>query len=132
MTHTLDGFRVFGVEDGWEILVGKTSRDNDRLSTKIGRPADFWFHVAGMPGSHVIARHPDRPARLPREVKRLAAGLGAYYGKGRKGGRLAVHWTTCDRVRKPRGAAPGKVRIERFDTVHVAPVDPDTLEGGSR
>jgi predicted ribosome quality control (RQC) complex YloA/Tae2 family protein len=127
MTDDLDGIRVFDAADGWEILVGKTSRGNDRLSTRISKPADFWFHVAGMPGSHVIARHPQRPERLPREVKRLAAGLAAYFGKGRKGGRVAVHMTTCDRVSKPRGAAPGKVQIERFETLHVSPVDPVTL-----
>jgi len=131
VTEHLEGIRVFEVEDGWQILVGKTSRDNDRLSLRISKPADFWFHVAGMPGSHVVARHPDRPERLPREVKRIAAGLAAHYGKGRKGGRVAIHWTTCSRVTKRKGAAPGKVQIDRFDTLHVSPIDPDTLQGGS-
>jgi len=69
------GIRHYHLEDDWEILVGRSAQDNDQLSTKIGRPADFWFHVAGMPGSHVVARHPLRPEQCPRDIKRVAGGL---------------------------------------------------------
>jgi len=130
IAEELDGIRCFDAGEDWQILVGKTARDNDRLSINIARPADFWFHVAGMPGSHVIARHPDRPAQIPRHVKRLAAGLAAFYGKGRKGGRVAVHWTTAGSVSKKRGAKPGSVALGRYDTLHVAPIDPETEFGG--
>ena len=125
-----DGVRVYNLDDGWEILVGKTARDNDRLSIRTAIPADFWFHVAGMPGSHVVARHPDRPVQIPREVKRLAGGLAAFFGKGRKGGRVAIHWTTCANVSKRRGAPAGQVQLKRYDTLMTEPIDPDVYFGG--
>jgi predicted ribosome quality control (RQC) complex YloA/Tae2 family protein len=128
MSSADDGFRVFEM-DGWEILTGKTARDNDHLSLKVGKPQDFWFHVAGMPGSHVVARHPDRPERLPREVKRVAAGLAAFYSKAREGGRVSVHWTTCKHVSKRRGAPPGQVQLQKFEKIMAEPVDPDRFFG---
>jgi len=128
--NAFEGFRVYAMSDDWEILVGKTARDNDRLSIKIGKPADFWFHVAGMPGSHVVARHPERPERCPRDVKKVAGGLAAFFGKGRKGGKVAIHWTTCGNVCKRRGAPAGQVNLKKFDTLMAEPIDPSTHFGG--
>lgn len=132
MSYQQDSYRVFPMADGWEILVGKTARDNDRLSLKEGHANDFWFHVAGMPGSHVIARHPDRPAQIPREVKRVAAGLAAFYSKARQAGKTAIHWTTCNHVSKRRGAPAGQVQLRKFDTMNVQPLDPDPYFGGKQ
>ena len=126
-----DGIRSYPMSDGWEILVGRTARDNDRLTLKVGKPADFWFHVAGMPGSHVIARHPDRPEQLPREVKRLAGALAVFFGKGKHGGKTAVHWTTCKHISKRRGAPPGQVQLKKFETLMVEPIDPSAYFGGT-
>ena len=33
--------------DGWQILVGKSARDNDRLTFDVADRHDLWFHVAG-------------------------------------------------------------------------------------
>ncbi len=125
-----EGIRTYAMPEGWEVLVGKTARDNDRLSIKIGRPADFWFHVAGMPGSHVVARHGQSPDRCPREVKRVGAGLAAFFSKARQGGKVAVHFTTCKNVSKRRGAPPGQVQLRKFDKIMVDPIDPATYFGG--
>ncbi len=108
--------------DGLIVLVGKTALDNDVLSIKLGSPRDFWFHVAGDSGSHVVVRNPENLARLPRETLQFAAGLAAGYSKARHGGRVAVHWTTCDEVSKPRGLPPGKVQLGRYETVQAAPI----------
>ena len=126
-----EGFREFQLEDGWEVLVGKTARDNDRLSLKVGKPNDFWFHVAGMPGSHVVARHPTTPTSMPREVKRVAAGLAAFYSKARQGGKVTVHWTSCKHVSKRPGAPAGQVLLKKFEKITVEPIDPSSHFGGS-
>lgn len=107
--------------DGLVVLVGRTARDNDVLSLKLSSPRDFWFHVAGESGSHVVVRNPDNLARLPRETQRFAASLAAGYSKARKGGRVAVHVARCSDVSKPRGLPPGKVHLRRYDTVQVTP-----------
>ena len=69
--------RRFLSPDGMIVLVGKTASDNDVLSLQIGEPQDFWMHVAGDSGSHVVIRNPERLDRLPRETLRFAASLAA-------------------------------------------------------
>ncbi|PIE89565.1 MAG: hypothetical protein CR997_10750 [Acidobacteria bacterium] len=120
-------YHIFRVGD-WEVVVGKTALANDQLSIKTGKPKDFWFHIAGMPGSHVIARHPEHPDSCPREIRRVAAGLAAYFSKARKGGTCTVHWTTCSQVKKRPGAPAGQVVLKKFDVMKVKPLDPQALE----
>lgn len=108
-------------EDGWTILVGKSASDNDVVTFKLARPRDFWFHVAGESGSHVVVRNPDNLERLPRQTQRLAAALAAGHSKARRGGRVAVHMARCADIDKPRGYAPGKVALGRFKSVQASP-----------
>ena len=104
------------------VLVGRTARDNDVLSIKLAAPRDFWFHVAGESGSHVVVRNPDKLDVLPRETKRFAASLAAGYSKARRGGKVAVHMARAGDVSKARGLAPGKVHLRRYQTVHAGPL----------
>src|SRR5215470_15792490 len=118
-TRSLDAAAVarqFISPDGLLVLVGRTAADNDRLTFDVGEPADFWLHVSGHSGSHVVVRNPDRLERLPRETLRFAAALAARYSKARAAGRVAVHVTQCRDVRKPRGAPPGLVNLLRYTT----------------
>jgi predicted ribosome quality control (RQC) complex YloA/Tae2 family protein len=114
--------RRFVSPDGFVVLVGRTAEDNDVLSLKLASPRDFWLHVSGESGSHVVIRNPDGVDRPPRDTVRFAAGLAAGYSKARHGGQVAVHLATCADVSKPRGLPPGKVQLRRFSTVRVAPL----------
>jgi predicted ribosome quality control (RQC) complex YloA/Tae2 family protein len=97
---------------GWEVMAGLTDADNDRLSLREARPNDFWFHVRGQPGSHVVLRVPgDDPGR---DTLRLAAAVAAYHSKARNAGEAS-------NVSKPRGAAPGSVSIRRESVFKVRP-----------
>lgn len=107
--------------DGLVVLVGRTASDNDLLTLKLASPRDFWFHVAGQPGSHVVVRNPDNLSRLPRETQSYAASLAAGYSKAKAGGRVTVHVARCSDVSKPRGYAPGKVVLRRYDKVQASP-----------
>jgi predicted ribosome quality control (RQC) complex YloA/Tae2 family protein len=113
--------RRFVSPDGWVVLVGRTAEDNDILTFKLGAPQDFWLHVSGESGSHVIVRNPDRLDRLPRDALHFAAALAARHSKARRGGRVSVHVTTCADVSKPRGLPAGKVTLRRFRTVRAKP-----------
>jgi len=116
--------RRFVSPDGLTVLVGKTAADNDVLSLRLARPQDFWLHVAGESGSHVVVRNPDGLERLPRETKKFAAGLAVGYSKARAGGRTAVHLCRAGDVSKRRGQPPGQVEIRDFETVHAGPLRP--------
>jgi predicted ribosome quality control (RQC) complex YloA/Tae2 family protein len=75
--------RRFTSPDGMEILVGRTARDNDELTFRVASQRDFWLHVAGTSGSHVIVRNPEGLPSLPRETVRYAATLAARHSKAR-------------------------------------------------
>jgi len=113
--------RRFVSADGLVVLVGRTASDNDVLTVKLGAPQDFWMHVAGESGSHVVVRNPEGLDRLPRDTLRFAAALAAGYSKARNAKRATVHVARCEDVHKPRGAPAGQVQLRRFTTVHVAP-----------
>jgi predicted ribosome quality control (RQC) complex YloA/Tae2 family protein len=109
---------------GWKVLAGKTDEDNDLLSIRLAHPEDWWFHVRGMPGSHVLLRH--RPDEEPdRETLKLAAAIAAYHSKAREGGIVSVSCTRAKYVTKPRGAKPGTVTIRRESLLKVRPWIPE-------
>ena len=125
--HDKDGYtppepRVFRYElsGGWEVLAGKTDEDNDLLSLKTAKPNDWWFHVRGMPGSHVVLRARDGEAPDAR-VKKQAAAIAAYHSKARNGGVVPVSCTQACNVTKPRGAKPGTVHIKKETVYKVRP-----------
>jgi len=105
---------------GWIVLAGKTETDNDRLSLKVAKPEDWWFHVHGMPGSHVILRAQD-DAEPDRETLKQAAAIAAYHSKARHGGVVPVSCTRARYVSKPRGAPPGTVSIRKETVLKVRP-----------
>jgi predicted ribosome quality control (RQC) complex YloA/Tae2 family protein len=113
--------RRFVSPDGLVVLVGRSASDNDVLSLKLASPRDFWLHVAGESGSHVVVRNPENLPRLPRETARFAAGLAAGHSKARGGGRVAVHLARCADVGKARGAPAGQVTLSRYTTIRAAP-----------
>jgi predicted ribosome quality control (RQC) complex YloA/Tae2 family protein len=115
------GYRSFEVE-GFEVLVGKGDAENDRLTFAIAGPRDFWLHVAGPAGSHVVVRNPEGRDELPGSVLERAAELAAWHSKARGAkGKVEVHVCRVGDVRKPRGFAPGQVLLRRWEAVRVYP-----------
>ncbi len=117
-----DVARRFDSPDGMEILVGRSASDNDVLTFKIAAQKDFWMHVAGESGSHVVVRNPDGLDALPRETLRYAAALAAGYSKAKNAGKVAVHVARVKDVRKPKGLPSGKVTLSRYKSVKVEPL----------
>ena len=113
----------YRLADGWVVWAGRTSRDNDKLSLRIARNDDWWFHVKGSPGSHVVLFVRDG-IEPPKSVVQAAAAIAAYHSKQRNGGRVAVNATRARNVSKPRGAKPGLVTIRREVTIMVRPEIP--------
>lgn len=104
----------------WTVLVGRTDRDNDYLSLKVAKANDYWFHVRGMPGSHVVLQVPagEEPDR---ETLKRAAAIAAYHSKAREGGVVPVSCTQARFVTKPHRAKSGTVQIRRETVLKVRP-----------
>lgn len=113
---------------GWKdriILVGKTAADNDALTREHARPQDLWLHARGCAGAHVVvplARNEVCPAELLLD----AAHLAAHFSAARSEPTVDISYTGKRYVRKPRGAAPGQVTLER-EKVLALQVEPARL-----
>jgi predicted ribosome quality control (RQC) complex YloA/Tae2 family protein len=116
----IPGTRRYLSSDGFEILVGRTSQDNDFLTFKIARPNDLWLHTADYGGSHVVVRNPGKKEIAHRTLIE-AAQLAAFFSQARQNGKADVHYTQRKFVSKPKGAKPGLVRLQRFKNITVEP-----------
>ncbi|HKA17242.1 MAG TPA: NFACT family protein [Blastocatellia bacterium] len=112
--------RRFRSTDGYEIVVGRNDRDNDRITFRIAKPHDIWLHAADYPGSHTIVLNPNREA-LPHRTITEAAELAAFYSQAKREGKAAVHYAQKKFVSKPPRAKPGLVRLSSFKTIMVEP-----------
>ncbi len=122
-------YRTVDVE-GWQVLVGRSSEDNDYLSLHVAEPGDTWLHVAGgSAGSHVVIRNPEG-LEVPRSVLERAASLAAWYSKSRGAPRVEVHYCHARDVSKPRGAPAGLVELRRWKSLKVPPAPVAEGEGG--
>ena len=117
----------YGLPGGWTVLAGRTDHDNDLLSIKLARPNDWWFHVRGMSGSHVVlrAREGEEPDRATLEA---AAAIAAWHSKARTRSRVGVSGCLARFVSKPRGAKAGTVSIRREKTFTVRPQLPPGVD----
>ena len=109
---------------GWVAFAGKTDEDNEVLSLRLARANDWWFHVHGCPGSHVVLQGPEGE-EADRATIKLAASVAAYHSKARAAGIVPVSCTRAQNVSKPRGAKAGTVQIRKETTLKVRPALPE-------
>ncbi len=115
------GVRRYLSSDGWEILVGKNSKDNDYLTFRIAKSLDFWLHAADYAGSHVVIRNPNRAIEIPSKTLLEAAQLAAFFSQAKEHPKSAVNYTQKKFVNKPKGAVAGLVSLSSFKTILVEP-----------
>lgn len=101
----------FLAPDGTEIIVGKNSAQNDRV-TGSAKGTDTWLHAKDMPGSHVIVKS-ERPSP---DTLAMALRLAAWYSRG-KGVSVPVDYTLRKHVKKPGGSPAGFVIYTNQKTV---------------
>ncbi len=119
------GPRRFVSADGYEILVGRNSRQNDELSLRIARGNDIFLHVSGRPGAHAVIRT-QKGKSVPTETLLDAGQLALYYSLPERsagvfavGAAAEVDYTPAKFLSKPRGARPGAVLLARHKTLRI-------------
>ncbi len=126
-------YHRFRSSAGTEIRVGRGAASNHELTFHHSDPDDVWLHARHASGAHVILRWHGEGSPAPRDLEEAAV-LAAVNSKARTSATVPVDWTRRKYVRKPRGARPGTVTLEREKTVFVSPdtevaerlrVDPD-------
>lgn len=116
----ISGVRRYLSTDGYEILVGRAARDNDNLTFRIAQPHDLWMHAGDYPGSHVVVRNPTRK-EIPHRTIIEAAQLAGRFSQASEDTKVVIHYTERKFLSKPKGAAPGLVRMSRHRSITVEP-----------
>jgi len=110
----------FKLKDGTRLMVGKGAEESDRL-VKAAAANDWWLHVVGSTGSHVIvpARQFKGQTELPPAVLRAAGILAIHYSKLRGGCAGEVYVSRKGNLRKRKGDPAGLWQIERSGSVMI-------------
>ena len=129
--------RRYMTSDGYEILAGRNNIQNDQLTFHTAARRDWWFHVKGLPGTHVILRTKPNEDMPSDNAVLEAASLAAFFSKAiileehmtsedSKPGQLKAEVDYCpvSHVKKIPGAKPGMVIYEGYYSVLVEAKEP--------
>lgn len=81
--------------DGIKIIVGENAKENDEI-TLSSYPKEWWMHVDGGAGAHVIICHEEDT--IPKETKRDAAVLTVHNSKTKYSKMTRVNLVRVDQV----------------------------------
>ena len=109
----------FRSSDGFEILVGRNNKQNDKLTLKESAKTDIWLHTQKITGSHTVIKC--RGETPPDRTIEEACIIAAYHSSARESSNVPVDHTEIRYVKKPNGAKPGMVIFTNYRTVYVTP-----------
>jgi predicted ribosome quality control (RQC) complex YloA/Tae2 family protein len=115
--------RTIDLGGGASAHVGRSPKENERLTFSVAGPNDFWFHARGIPGAHVIVKTSGSDI-TPEQIAR-AASLAAGSSRAAGAGSVEVDYTQRKHVRRHSSGRPGLVWYTDFSTVRVAPARPE-------
>ncbi len=106
--------------DGYQVWIGRSAKNNDLLTQKYAHKNDLWLHAKDVPGSHVVIKSKGND-QYPKPLIEKVAQLASYYSKRKNDTLCPVIYTSKKYVTKPKGFAPGMVRLLREEVVLVKP-----------
>ncbi len=105
--------------DGFSFYVGKNNKQNDYITTKLGKNEDYWFHTKDIRGSHCLLKcngHSVKDSTL------LACSqIAAFHSKAKLSSNVPVDYCFIKHVKKPSGSKPGMVIYTNNKTLYVTP-----------
>ncbi len=115
---------------GEQVLAGKNAQSNRRLTFQVARGDDFWFHIRGVPGAHVLV--PMTKGRTPDlQLLLTTAQIVLAQAKVPAGSSADVQYTRARNVKSIRGDKSGRVMVHDEKVLHVTR-DPAALVGWVR
>ncbi len=120
--NQLDRILQLKISDGWHIYIGRKAKENDFISTKVGKAQDWWFHSRIYRGAHVLLKN-HRKQEPPAELVRACCALAAWYSQAKFSINVPVDYTQIRYVRKPKGSAAGFVTYSNYKTFFANPKD---------
>ena len=115
----LDTIERLKTSEGYEMLLGRSAKGNDKLVKEFAKAGDLWFHAKDTAGAHVVLKAKSRATRPSEKAITEAARLAAANSKARSSGKVEVIYTDAKNVRKPKGARAGAVVVEEYQSILV-------------
>ncbi len=110
-------YKKYKSPGGFDILVGRSSQDNDALTFKVANKNDWWFHARQIRGSHVILR---TGSQAPQQVDiKAAAEHAALNSKAKHSGVVVVQYCQRKHLSKPKGSHPGAVLVQQEHSITI-------------
>lgn len=110
ITYTVDGFTLF---------VGKNNKQNDYITTKLGKNDDLWFHTKDIRGSHALLKC--NGSKVSNNTIITCAQITAFHSKAKLSSNVPVDYCPVKNVKKPSGSKPGMVIYNNYNTINVNP-----------
>jgi predicted ribosome quality control (RQC) complex YloA/Tae2 family protein len=105
--------------EGFTLLVGKNSRQNEEVTFHQATANDIWLHARGVAGAHVVIKAAGR--QVPQSAIEQAASLAAYYSGARGTTSTPVDYTLQRYVRHMKNGGPGMVIYDHEHTIFIEP-----------
>lgn len=105
--------------DGFTLYIGKNNKQNDYITTKLGKNDDLWFHTKDIRGSHCLLKC--NGSKVNENTIINCAKIAAYYSKAKLSSNVPVDYCFIKNVKKPSGSKPGMVIFTNNKTVNVNP-----------
>lgn len=106
---------------GFEIWIGRSAKDNDKLTFSLGKGSDLWLHAHHEKGAHVIVRaKKGRP--FDKETIEEAKQLALKHSQGKNKGKAEVIMTLLKNVKRTKTAGKVFVSDASFEWATLRPL----------
>ena len=95
ITYNVDGFTLF---------VGKNNKQNDYITTKLGKNEDLWFHTKDIRGSHCLLKCNGKSVNQNTII--ACCQIAAFHSKAKNSSNVPVDYCFIKNVKKPSGSKP--------------------------
>lgn len=107
--------------NGFTLYVGKNNKQNDYITTKLGKNNDIWFHTKDIRGSHLLLKCNGQDVSEHTII--TCAQIAAFHSKAKLSSNVPVDYCFIKNVKKPSGSKPGMVIFKDNKTLYVDPVE---------
>lgn len=105
--------------DGFTLYVGKNNKQNDYITTKLGKNEDLWFHTKDIRGSHCLLKCNGENVKEHTII--ACAEITAFHSKAKLSSNVPVDYCFIKNVKKTSGSKPGMVVYTNNKTLYVNP-----------
>ena len=93
---------------GFSIIVGRNSKENDQILRHYTRGSDVWMHTRDFPGGYVIIKS-KKGKTIPLPVLLDGANLAIHFSKGKQSGKADLYYTEVKYLRRAKDGKEGLV-----------------------